>query len=606
MKYKHTLGIIILVLINLFSLKSQILDQFSFSINEIHYSTIDSFTKVSINNCKFTNEIGFPQLPYLEFQYVIPFDQYVSSIDIIDTNLQSVLGNYLIYPSQPIYDLSSIPDTFINPNQTIYQSINPYIGKIAEVTDNYYDKGYHIANIRIYPLFYIPYNRALKLYTNIEIRLNLSNQNAIPDKPKFQSQWMNNIIVNDIKSNIRNFHNIEIMNGGPQEIVEINQGSNLKSILTTSNFNNLLPEYVIITNNYDINGNLIPSYNNKNMVQTFQELADWKTKKGVPTVVVTVDEIKENYQGCDVQEKIHNFLNDLYYNYTGSIFILFGGDVNIIPERYANINFHGIPEPSDLYYCGIETNWNTNNNAAFGEDGIDNVDFSSEFYYGRAPVENVIETSIFVNKIFKYEKFPIEVVNIQYVKKGIIAMWENVQCSEIESIMNSLPVSDLTLDRMLGLGKCNSMILSRINFLNALNNGQYHFVYHLDHANYLTLGTSPTLNENVNRTDFNNLSNSPYYSILFTSGCLSSEIQKDCITERFVNAPFGGGVAAIGNSTEGYSDELWMFNNFIQTLFGSGNNGFGFYNLGIVFDKCILPTGLNNFRKKKIVITWRP
>lgn len=93
MKHKYTIGIIFLVLISSLSLKSQILDQFSFSVNEIQYSTIDSFTKVSINNCKLTNEIGSPQLPYLEFQYVIPFDQYISSIDIIDTTLQSVLGN---------------------------------------------------------------------------------------------------------------------------------------------------------------------------------------------------------------------------------------------------------------------------------------------------------------------------------------------------------------------------------------------------------------------------------------------------------------------------------------------------------------------------------
>jgi len=42
-----------------------------------------------------------------------------------------------------------------------------------------------------------------------------------------------------------------------------------------------------------------------------KSLADWKTQKGVPTVVVTIDEIKAKYRGRDLQEQIRNYLSRL-------------------------------------------------------------------------------------------------------------------------------------------------------------------------------------------------------------------------------------------------------------------------------------------------------
>jgi len=57
-----------------------------------------------------------------------------------------------------------------------------------------------------------------------------------------------------------------------------------------------LPDYIIITNNKDVDGKTIPLHQGKSMTQIFQDLADWKTQKGVPAVVVTVDEIKAKYQ----------------------------------------------------------------------------------------------------------------------------------------------------------------------------------------------------------------------------------------------------------------------------------------------------------------------
>ena len=55
------------------------------------------------------------------------------------------------------------------------------------------------------------------------------------------------------------------------------------------------------------------------MKEKFRILADWKTKKGIPAIIETVEEISTTYTGSDIQEKIRNYLVDVKRNY-GSMF----------------------------------------------------------------------------------------------------------------------------------------------------------------------------------------------------------------------------------------------------------------------------------------------
>jgi hypothetical protein len=41
---------------------------------------------------------------------------------------------------------------------------------------------------------------------------------------------------------------------------------------------------------------------------SFDSLAVYKTKRGIPTVIATVEDIYDNYPGCDNPEKIRNYL----------------------------------------------------------------------------------------------------------------------------------------------------------------------------------------------------------------------------------------------------------------------------------------------------------
>ena len=172
---------------------------------------------------------------------------------------------------------------------------------------------------------------------------------------------------------------------------------------------NVIPEFLIITNNKDINGNILEPYEGKTMVDIFEEFAQYKTLKGIPSVVVTVDTICTRYLGNDIQAKIHNFLLDVYRQY-GSIYVLLGGDVNVIPERMVDTMYKNgigstttfLPFPSDLYYSAVQTSWDSNMNGIYGELSDINNHFP-DFFLSRAPVENTQEASIFINKCDLYE-----------------------------------------------------------------------------------------------------------------------------------------------------------------------------------------------------------
>lgn len=65
----------------------------------------------------------------------------------------------------------------------------------------------------------------------------------------------------------------------------------------------------------------------------------WKKRKGISIDLVTIEDIKNAYTGDlisginDDAGKLRQFLSDAYQN--GCEYVLLGGDINILPIRYA-------------------------------------------------------------------------------------------------------------------------------------------------------------------------------------------------------------------------------------------------------------------------------
>jgi hypothetical protein len=622
--------VFILLLIIFFNstLWAQIVDNFTFSINQVQLTTEKGYTRVAIPLCDISSEVGHPELPCMVLRYLLPFDQEISSITILDSTLQLVSNNALVYPKQPEYPINDTTlHPFVQPNESIYNSNTYYPLQAVQSIEQYYEKGYHLALIKVYPIRYTPSMNRLELFSYIHFQLNLSPVTGTPFRPQTQTQKIHQLTESYIRSQIRNKLDLDQNNGGPITLLNRNTFAT-QPIRLLNMVEDVNPEYIIITNNNDVNGNsLYDSEEEKNMTDVFQEFADWKTQKGIPTKVVTVDNIAANYTGCDVQEKIHNFLAEVH-QYYGSPFILLGGDVNVVPQKMirGRLN-HGLQYyPVDLYYVAVGNTWDDNGNGIYGEY-VDHADYNAEFYFGRASVENVQEALIFLRKNMAYETLE-DLVSTErnYVNNvvGMQAYLHNPPLAEDTTRMGKMEKLFDYIDTIsfLHSGITQNNIkkwrcydsyhfhgsqnyenywfhLSRDSALACFGgiipttiNERSHIILHSDHSSYLSLGASALHNHmTINRQDIDDLICSPYHKIVFTVGCSPGEYDKDCIAERLLNKSDAGTVAICASSQVSAMGEEDMFATFINSLYYYEDNEIVsnpcFFNLGLIHARTV-------------------
>jgi hypothetical protein len=150
-------------------------------------------------------------------------------------------------------------------------------------------------------------------------------------------------------------------------------------------------DYVIITND--------------SLAATFQILADWKTSKGVPTVVRTTEWIDAHYKnGVDPAETIRTFILDAYQDW-GIRYVLLGGDTDEVPVRLGHSTYLGVKDlPADMYFGCLDGDWNADHDRYFGEPGTtDQTDLYPEVYTGRLPAVSNATAAAMIAKIESYE-----------------------------------------------------------------------------------------------------------------------------------------------------------------------------------------------------------
>ncbi len=145
-----------------------------------------------------------------------------------------------------------------------------------------------------------------------------------------------------------------------------------------------------------------------------QSIADWKTQKGLPARVALIEDIKQSFAGRDDAEKLHNFLQDVYWNATGKglKYVLLGGGAAVIPIRYLFTNASAtVPGGythdlvfSDVYYAGLGSDWDQNGNGMYGEYGEE--DWDADVYVGRLPFNSAAEAGFARDNLLSYEKAP--------------------------------------------------------------------------------------------------------------------------------------------------------------------------------------------------------
>ncbi|MFV0467865.1 MAG: C25 family cysteine peptidase [Dysgonomonas sp.] len=590
-------------------LNAQINGQVNIISTDIQIQPKDEFVELNLPHAILMDEVGSPQIPYFTKTYIIPVDAQVTEVRINSQIKQKLIGSFYIYPAQPpIPSRSDYEQPPFSLNDSIYNSINPFPQNIVKILYDGFDQGYHIVTVGIYPIEYAPQTREIYFY-NIDFTLEYVTSPQINSSAESfrQSIEKTNMVKSHIKSIVENSDDVDLFS---TNILPVIQSKNVvteylqikKDLLNSPTVEEtIIPEYIIITNN--------------KLKPTFQKLADWKTKKGIPTIIKTIEDITPNFSGSDTPEKIRNYIIESSEKWGKSLFILLGGDFSIIPSKmmlsyyYAQKSIETYA-PIDIYYASNNGNWNI----LLSDKNIGG-NININHYLGRALVENVDEAETFVKKVLSYEKADVEDKSYynnllvcdafmqsdisiprfsdqaKYALKNKIHYPSNLRT---QFIFDDYNCSGNTTRYTYGTntsgwtyGPCvqGNKELTRKNVLSTLSRGDselgfYHIIYDMDHGSPGGHGiSSKDKGESMLRSDVETLSNGSYQQIFMTGSCNTAQFDLNCFAKGYLNNPKGGCVAYIGNSDNGYTSEIWQFNNFIEALKDSLTP----YHIGYVF-----------------------
>ncbi len=327
---------------------------------------------------------GKPQLPEKVYNYLLPEGK--TAKDVIIKNIQTsehFIKKQVNPTPAPIQ--TSIETTYLANIESVldeetYNSNSYYPESHLEIISEFSNAGNRVVQIAFHPVLYNPAQNKIVFAKSVDFEIVLGNAESVKvDKSKLKSLKSlieNNDLLNQQLSNVRGVDSEE-----------------------TKYFDENSPvEYLIITSE-----KLKPYY---------EPLAEWKRQKGINAKIVTTEYIYSNYGGIDNQEKIRNYIIDMY-NQGELKWVILGGDENIIPLRYCYYYNTNTPPsdpyylmPCDLYYEDLDGDWEVDGDGIWGEPTHDNPDIYSEAPVGRIPFKNSEDTQALIKKIINYEKNP--------------------------------------------------------------------------------------------------------------------------------------------------------------------------------------------------------
>ncbi len=309
---------------------------------------------------------------------------------------------------------------------------------------------------------------------------------------------------------------------------------------------------------------------NEAMRPQFQILADWKTRKGLAAAVVTIEWITANYpNGADRAEQVRFFLQDAYQSW-GTLWVLIGGDTEVIPTRYVVSTLFASPQdptyiPTDLYFACLDGNWNADKDDRIGEPLVDGVDLHFDLLVGRAPVTTLAEATVYVEKTLTYERTPP--VNGRY-PASILFLAE-----QLSPTLDGADIAEEASGRVHPWMRQVRMYENSANYpgsipltepaaIDSINAG-FGWVHHVGHGfrNTMSVGTGSISNQDVDA-----LTNGDRQSFVFAINCSSASIDFNSVGERWLKNAMGGGVGYIGTTLEAYPQVSRRYQNEFYRL----------------------------------------
>jgi len=349
-----------------------------------------------------------------------------------------------------------------------------------------------------------------------------------------------------------------------------------------------------------------------------QTLVDHKESYGISTILKTVEEIYDEYNGRDEPEDIKLFIYEAKESWDIDYVLLVGGrkpsiigEQWLLPARYShiedNVAVHEMRYISDLYYADIYdeygnfSSWDTNDNDVFSEwlsnqSADDIIDLYPDVYVGRLPCRNKFEVKIMVNKIINYEE---GLCDPSWFKKMVVVGGDTYTDNDY---YEGEETNQQALDWMpdydpVKLWTSDGSFQSWRDVVNTINEG-CGFIYFAGHGSPTTWGTHPPFDDStwvfgLKQRDMPLLKNKEKLPICVVGGCHNSMFNISLFHNSWTYGVIvpetwswvltrnmrGGAIATIGCTGLGYGKE----DKFNPELGGGGDwiNSLFFKEIGI-------------------------
>ena len=519
-----------------------------FDARDLEFKRVDGWDLVSLGGDRWLNRPGEPRLPVRPHRVALPQGARAVSVTISEAESLVLPGEFSILPSRAPQPLSKdMGGERASACDSIHLMSGTYPASSGEYVGTGTIDGLPICDIILHPVRYVPLQKKVVLSTRLRIEVEYTCDGAPADLQDGPDPGMIEGLVSSSVSHLSH---------GEEKALDLPYASIGETQVA----------YLIIADS--------------SLAACFEPLAAWKTRKGVPAEIITLDEIEATYSGSDRQARIRSCICDYHSSY-GTAWVLLGGDTEFIPERRLYVPLSDKTSiPSDIYYADLDGTWNDDGDLRWGEIPEDGVDMYTDVYVGRAPVSTVEEAETFVNKVLAYEGAygsPGEhVENMLFLAE---ILWGDLCCPSDPEYTDGGAAKDM-IDAAYVPGDFTVLKLyeslgnlTKDAAVAALNDGRGIVNVNCHGAvNGISLG-----DEGLPLSSVMSLDNGPAYGLMYATSCMVGAFEQTCIGEAYVRSPAGGGFF-IGNSRygwglpgspgEGPSDHYDQ--SFFETIFVTG------------------------------------
>jgi hypothetical protein len=525
---------------------------------------------------------GAPELPFELVTLVVPQGSQLVGLRAHATGEVTVAAGIGMRAASTIFndDGAALEPRVAKPVDAL-AAVAPraaYPAALAEFSSRGALHGYQLLSLRVYPVRWDAASGTLTAVERIDLELDLAAGGPLPLERERYSPG--------IEATAR--HTLERLVANPQALAAYERRI---GVLVDKQEGGFQPtdapslegsdvDYVVITGNAQ--------------AASWQAFADWKTRRGIPTVVRTTEWIQANYlQGSDLQETIRTFIKDAYAKW-GVRYVLLAGDTDVLPARFGFSGFGEVTQqviPTDTYFACLDGNWNKDGDAVWGEGAVgvmdpgDDTDLYAEVFVGRAPVSTAGEIANLTGKIIGYENPTATAYQAKALFLGEVLFpvdWEPGQpismdgasfCEEMVALLSPCSVPTRLYQNYTDYP--GSIELTLANAIAEMNAGPG-FVNHIGHGYRYNMSCGDRSFQNFNALA---LTNGDKRFVLYMLNCTATAYDFPCLAEAFLDNTNGGAVGVLGASRAAYALPSRNYNRgFVAAVHDSG-----YINLGEAF-----------------------